>query len=84
MKAASDPAQTHITDYLKIVDGIEKLMAENKRLSMLLSQFAIMESREAETSKTPSFTNILRQLFINAKNNLGQYSTRRRHLLYQF
>jgi len=65
---------------VKIVDGIEKLMAENKRLSMLLSQFAIMESREAETSKAPSFTNILRQLFINAKNNLGQYSTRCRHL----
>jgi len=56
------------------------LMAENKRLSMLLSQFAIAESREHHLNKPPSFTNILKQIFINAKKNLGQYSTHHMHL----
>ena len=80
VKAASNPSQRPITDYLKIVNSIEKLMAENKKLSMLLSQFAIAESKEHHLNKTPPFTNILKQICINAEKNLGKYPTSRRHL----
>jgi len=75
VKAASDPSQMCISDYLQI--SIEKLISENKRLSMLLSHCAIQEYREAHISKTPSFTNILKQI---SNKNLGQSPTHHRHL----
>lgn len=56
------------TDYLKI-------LAENKQLSMLLSQFVIVEPRETHSNHTLSFTNILKQIFINTEKNLGKYPT---------
>ena len=80
VKAASDPSQTRITDYLTMLDSIEKLTAENKRLSMLLSQLELTENGSNHTSSPASFTNILRQIFSNAEKNSGQYPTHRRHL----
>lgn len=47
---------------------------------MLLSQFAVTKTISNHTSSpASSFTNILRQIFVNAEKNVGQYPTHRRH-----
>ena len=83
LKAGSDSGQTHITDYWSILNNVEKLANENKRLSTLLQQFREQFKYDQTSNETPnhisSFTNILKQMMVNAEKNIGQYPTHRRH-----
>ena len=74
--AASDPLQSHITDYWKILSDIEKLSRENEKLSLLLQQ---AYDTSSEPCSNVSFTSILREMIYNAEKNCGQYRTHRRH-----
>jgi len=89
-KAASDPSQSSITDYWDIstIDDIEKVINENKCLSMLLQQFTCGEFEETDGIKKPNdefvknkFTTILRELFLSAQRNESHYPKHRRHPL---
>ena len=74
--AASDPLQSRITDYWKILSDIEKLSRENEKLSLLLQQ---AYDTSSEPCSNVSFTSILREMIYNAEKNCGQYRTHRRH-----
>ena len=39
LKAASDPCQTHITDYFQVLNDVEKLLQANAKLCDLLQQY---------------------------------------------
>ena len=72
-KAASDPLQSRITDYWKILSNIEKLARENEKLSLLLQQ---AYDTSCEPYSYVFFTTILKEMICNAEKNCGQYRTR--------
>ena len=74
--AASDPLQSRITDYWKILSNIEKLARENEKLSLLLQQ---AYDASCEPCSHISFTNMLKEMICNAEKNCGQHRTHRRH-----
>jgi len=78
LKAASDPCQSHITDYFHILNDIEKLLQANSKLSDLLQQYK-KEQSEVIVFHDASFTSILRQLILNAERNLDKAPNHRRH-----
>ena len=78
-KVAADPLQTRITDYwnLSDIDNVQRLVSENRRLSMLLQQFSTVENSELVPEN--SFGTILKQLFLSAEKNRECCPTHRRH-----
>ena len=78
-KVAADPLQTRITDYWNIsaIDNVQRLVSENRRLSLLLQQFSTVENSELVPEN--SFGTILKQLFLSAEKNHESCPTHRRH-----
>ena len=75
-KSRFDPTQTFITDYFKVLDEIEILARENKKLSKLLKQCGRNPySNDGGHGLTP----IMKQMLLNAEKNAYKYPTQRRH-----
>ena len=82
LKAANDPSQSRITDYLQILNDIEKLLQTNIKLSDLIQQY----SKDLEKGQSSpainlsmSLTPILKQLILNAEKNSESLPHQRRH-----
>ena len=74
--AASDPSQSLITDYWKIMSSIEKLKHKNDTQSALLEQLQTSETTPyPHSANTISFTNVLQELIKNAGHNHDKYPT---------
>jgi hypothetical protein len=81
-QASTDPAQTQLTDYYKVLNSIEKLSQQNEKLSFLLQQFQIEGGTHQGTGLTSnhlSLTPVLKQILLNAESNSKKYSTQRTH-----
>ena len=78
LKAASDPCQTHITDYFQLINNIEELLKANSKLCDLLQQYRKDQS-DTVISHNSSFAPILKQLVLNAEKNLDRAPSHRRH-----
>ena len=70
--------QTFITDYYSILDNIQHLINENKKLSLILHNL-IQENSESENSKELEFTPVLKHIILNAERNAVQMPKCRRH-----
>ena len=70
--------QTFITDYYSILDNIQHLVNENKKLSLVLHNL-IQENSESENSKELKFTPVLKHIILNAERNAIQMPKCRRH-----
>ena len=85
LKAADDPCQSHITDYYKILNDVEKLLQANAKLSDLIEQHSkdavCKEMKKDQSSPVVnlSFTPILKQLILNAEKNVESLQNHRRH-----
>ena len=79
LKAGADHGQTRITDYWSILNNVEKLAYDNKKLSLLLQQFKFDQTSNEIPNHISSFTNILKQIIVNAEKNIEKYPTHRRH-----
>ena len=78
--AISDPSQSLITDYWKIMSTIEQLEHKNDTLTALLQQVRSSETTPyVNSANTISFSNILQELIKNAERNHYKYPTHRRH-----
>ena len=73
-RISDDIDQTHITDFFSILDKIDSLVIENKKLASLIQHVSI-EDQSACFSLTP----VLRQLITNAQKNAQCLPTGRRH-----
>ena len=78
VKAGADPLQARITDYWNTLDSTEKLAHENKQLLSQVTN-ANLKSMQSGSIQAPPFTNVLKQIIINAERNHGQYPTHWQH-----
>lgn len=72
LKAVDDPCQSRITDYLQILNNIEKLLRTNVKLSDLIQQYSKdleKDQLSPAVNLSMSFKPILKQLILNAENN---------------
>ena len=73
LKAGADHGQTRITDYWSILNNVEKLANDNKKLSLLLQQFKFDQTSNETPNHISSFTSILKQIIVNAEKNIEKY-----------
>lgn len=74
-QAADDCNQTCITDYYTILDRIQQLTIENKKLAAMLEHL----TNEEIGTKEFSFTPVLKSIISNAEKNATQFPKRRRY-----
>ena len=72
---AADENQTQITDYFSILDRIQSLTNENKKLSAMLQNLISQETDVKELNFTP----VLKYIISNAENNSSLVPKCRRH-----
>ena len=77
--AANDPLQTSITDYYKVIEDIERLVFENKILTMLLQQHSIQNLTQ-NSNISSSLTPVLKKILLNAEANTQKYPKQCRHI----
>ena len=70
LKAGADHRQTRITDYWNILNNVEKLANDNKKLSLLLQQFKFDQISNETPNHISSFTNILKQIIFKVEKNI--------------
>ena len=73
--AQSDPDQTAITDFFFVIDEIDRLTNDNKKLLDMLRLRDTSDSQSTLQSCTP----ILRQIVANAERNVSRLPHGRRH-----
>ena len=66
-QVSDDVEQTYITDFFSILDDIDRLAIENKRLASLLEQATKQDQSCDEPSSLSSLTAVLRQIILNAQ-----------------
>ena len=70
----------YITDFFSILDDIDRLAIENKRLATLLQQATKQDQSCDESTSLSSLTAVLRQIILNAQANTTRLPTGRRYL----
>ena len=78
-QVSDDVEQTYITDFFSILDDIDRLAIENKRLASLLEQATKQDQSCDEPTSPSSLTAVLRQIILNAQANTTCLPTGRRH-----
>lgn len=72
--------QTHITDYYGLVDSIQRLESENKRLASLLQHLKQYNFQDDNVQQTESgYAPLLKQMVKNAERNAMRLPKGRRH-----
>ena len=78
VKAAESQGQTLITSYYSIIDNIEYLSKENKKLADTI-QYLRVHDQQSTSTENPSFGPVLKCIIINAEKNASKLPTGRRH-----
>ena len=78
-QVSDDVEQPYITYFFSILDDINRLAIENKRLASLLEQATKQDQSCDEPSSLSSLTAVLRQIILNAQANTTRLPTGRRH-----